>query len=786
VTLTLSLSSAPALPWTVVVSTVNGSATAGSDYTSFSETVSFGYGVTTKTVSIGSLEDSLAEDNETFWVRLDNASVSSVNITDNATVTITDDEARPSVSLSSSASTVSEGAGTLTLTATQSLATGTATVVNLSISGNATLSSDYTIPSLSMTIPAGSLSANATITMVDDNVSEWTEMIVVDIDNVSGVSGVSENGTQQVNITLTDNEARPAVTLSTSTSTVAESSAGTVTLTATQSLAAATDAIISLSIAGTADNGSDYTISSSTITIPAGSLSGTATLTIINDSILDNGSETILVDISSVMGGNGATDNATQQTITITDDDVAAITIRDVTVAENVSGGKATLTLVLNNAVQGSFTVGLATVDGTATGGSDYTALSSATDNVTFAGNASENQTIEINITNDSDVEYSETFIISIGNSTNNLVNVSDNATVTITDDDAAVVTFVADVEITEGTGGGNTDATVTLRLDKAVSGGFTVDVSTTDGTATAGSDYTALDPTSTSSGRATFTGSAGETQSVSFAITRDSIVEDNETIFISMGNVSNDLVTITDNATVTIVNDDTATVTLSTQNNTNEGDNSTVTLSVDNEVQGGFTVTLATTDGTATAGSDYTALNSTTGLASFTGNASESQTVTISTIDDDVVESIHETLIVSGISNNSNVTVGGNATITLVNDDKGTVTISVDNATVTAGQTATVYLTLDKAVPTSFDVGVAVLAGGNTGYSAQSNKINNPSPSSVTFAGSVGESKTITIGTSTGGSGTFGIEISLDGCTGSCDWADYVSIGGNQTMTFQ
>jgi hypothetical protein len=252
------------------------------------------------------------------------------------------------------------------------------------------------------------------------------------------------------------------------------------------------------------------------------------------------------------------------------------------------------------------------------------------------------------------------------------------------------------------------------------------------------------------------------------------------------MGNVSNDLVTITDNATVTIVNDDTATVTLSTQNNTNEGDNATVTLSVDNEVQGGFTVTLATTYGTATAGSDYTALNGTTGLVTFAGNVDEIQTVAVATIDDDDLENIHETITVSGTSNNSSVLVGSNATITLVNDDKGTVTISVDNATVTAGQTATVYLTLDKAVPTSFDVGVAVLAGGNTGYSAQSNKINNPSPSSVTFAGNVGESKTITIGTSTGGSGTFGIEISLDGCTGSCDWADYVSIGGNQTMTFQ
>ena len=91
----------------------------------------------------------------------------------------------------------------------------------------------------------------------------------------------------------------------------------------------------------------------------------------------------------------------------------------------------------------------------------------------------------------------------------------------------------IDDIVITEGTGGGNTSATVTLSLDKNVTGGFTVDVSTTDGTATAGSDYTALDSTTT--GRVTFTGTGSlpETQTVSLVITRDSIVEDNETIFI-------------------------------------------------------------------------------------------------------------------------------------------------------------------------------------------------------------------------------------------------------------
>jgi len=179
--------------------------------------------------------------------------------------------------------------------------------------------------------------------------------------------------------------------------------------------------------------------------------------------------------------------------------------------------------------------------------------------------------------------------------------------------------------------------------------------------------------------------------------------------------------------------------------------------------------------------------LNSTTGLASFTGNASESQTVTISTIDDEDVESIHETLIVSGTSNNSSVLVGSNATITLVNDDKGIVSITGDT-TVTFGNTATVYLTLDKEVPTGFDVSVSTSV--SSPYTAGNNNIGAISPSTVSFTGSdEGEAKTITIGTvdkNENSNETFAVEISLSGCTGSCDWADYVDMGSGRMITLQ
>ena len=69
---------------------------------------------------------------------------------------------------------------------------------------------------------------------------------------------------------------------------------------------------------GTAVNGTDYIISSSTITIPAGQTTGTTTVTAIQD-VLVEGNETVVLDITGVTNG---TENGTQQqTITIIDDD---------------------------------------------------------------------------------------------------------------------------------------------------------------------------------------------------------------------------------------------------------------------------------------------------------------------------------------------------------------------------------------------------------------------------------------------------------------------------------
>ena len=113
----------------------------------------------------------------------------------------------------------------------------------------------------------------------------------------------------------------PTITLATSATYIAENYGATVTLTATASQIADEDIIVTLASSGAATNGTDYSsLGDQTITISAGSVTGTITATPTDDTIYE-GSETAIISISAVSGGN-ASENGTQSvTITITDDE---------------------------------------------------------------------------------------------------------------------------------------------------------------------------------------------------------------------------------------------------------------------------------------------------------------------------------------------------------------------------------------------------------------------------------------------------------------------------------
>jgi hypothetical protein len=257
----------------------------------------------------------------------------------------------PDISLSSDVSTINEDGGSATLTAT---ITGSlnnqwpeAITVGLAYSGTATATTDYT-KSDSITISAGSTTGTATVTGVADTLYDATaaETVIVDINTVSAGN---ENGTQQQTISITDAESAPTVTLSVGSSSVSEN-AGTSTITAALSHATYEDVTVSLGYSGTATSGTDYATPSSSVTITAGNTSANATTGITGtDDSTEEGSETIIIDITGVSGGSAAESGTQQQTITLTDDDDQTAPFFDATPSlSSVSASGAQLSVNLN------------------------------------------------------------------------------------------------------------------------------------------------------------------------------------------------------------------------------------------------------------------------------------------------------------------------------------------------------------------------------------------------------------------------------------------------------
>ncbi len=419
---------------------------------------------------------------------------------------------------------------------------------------------------------------------------------------------------------------------------------------------------------------------------------------------------------------------------------IASLTIADV--SANEDDGTVTVSVTLNNSVLGGFSVDARTENGSATTqDGDFTAINAET--LAFLGLAGETRSITISLGADSKVEADETFEVSLSNVRGLLISAGDiDATntgiVKIVNDDSAVL------RIDNGSGDeGGGAITLTATLDRAVDGGFTVQMNTTNGTATGGADFTAF------SGKTlTFSGTAGEAQNFTVSPIDDSQSESDETLTVGMNNllpakVTSGAIDVSDEATVTIVdNDETqSTVQISVNNAIAFEDNSestlTFTVSLDNASGSSLTVDYATSNGTATSGSDYEAASGTLSFAA--GEASK--TVSVTVLGDQVVERDETfTLMLSNNTGQSSIS-DATGTGTISNDDEATVLIANVSGTEDGGA-ITLTATLDRAVDGGFTVQVNTTNGTATGgadFTAFSGK-------ALTFSGTAGEAQNFTV----------------------------------------
>ncbi|SEP49729.1 Aryl-phospho-beta-D-glucosidase BglC, GH1 family [Rhodospirillales bacterium URHD0017] len=547
-TFTVKLSQAASGPVTVNYSTANGTATAGSDYTARTGTITFAAGETTKTITIPVTGDTTVEANETFTVNL--ASPSGATIADGAaTGTIVNNDVAPPPAtggLSLDYDVVSNwGSG---FTASMAVGAGSAALNGWTVAFDAS----FNITSIWNATIVSHVGNHYVVKNVD-----WNGSVAGGKETAFGFQATpGSGGTAASAFTIngtavgTDPVPTPTPTLSVADATVAEGNSGTHELTFTVTLSAAAAGPVTVAYAtsnGTATAGSDYTALSGTLTFAAGETSKLVRVQVSGDTAVE-ANETVTLTLSSP---NGATIADGTAVGTITNDDVAptpTLAVADATVTEGNSGTRnLAFTVSLSAAAAGPVTVAYATSNGTASAGSDYTAASGV---VTFAAGET-SKVVNVQVSGDTAVETNETLTLTLSSPSG--ATIADGTAIgTITNDDAAPLPTlaVADATASEGNSGAK-DLAFTVSLSSAATGPITVAYATSNGTATAGSDYTAA------SGTLTF--AAGETSKVVHVqVSGDTAVEANETLTLTLSAPSG--ATIADGTALgTITNDDTA-----------------------------------------------------------------------------------------------------------------------------------------------------------------------------------------------------------------------------------
>jgi uncharacterized protein YjiK/2',3'-cyclic-nucleotide 2'-phosphodiesterase (5'-nucleotidase family) len=330
--------------------------------------------------------------------------------------------------------------------------------------------------------------------------------------------------------TFTIGATNPTVNLAVSNNAGTEAGTTVITVTATASSAVAGDQTVNLAVTGTGITGTDYTLSTSTITILSGQTTGSVTFTIEDDANVE-GTEMATLTISSPSSGI-TLGTTTAQNITITDNDAPPSPTVNFSVSSNAgteSGATViTVTATASSAVTGDQTVNLG-VTGTNITTGDF-ALSNS---VITILNGQTTGSVTFTVVDDALFEEEETATLTISSPSSGIaLGVTTTQNITIADNDVAPPpTVQLSVNANTGTEAGATAITVTATASSAVTGDQTVNLAVT-GTSITGADYSLTNTQITILSGAT-------TGSVTFTILDDAADEGTETATLTISNPS-------------------------------------------------------------------------------------------------------------------------------------------------------------------------------------------------------------------------------------------------------
>ncbi|SDT09858.1 gliding motility-associated C-terminal domain-containing protein [Maribacter dokdonensis] len=726
---------------------LSSTATEGSDFGTLSRsvpiTVDF-FGGGSEYINVSVLDDLFVEGEETVIVKLspsNDYNIDSAN--DEATVTIADDD---TTTLQINNVQATEGnnlvfdistdqAVVYEHTVTVDFSGGTATKGTLGF----TDPDDYNGDQQEITFLPGQTSKQMAVVTGNDTRVEGNETFIATLssdDNTSVIAGDTGTGT------ILNNDLAQVTVLANRPSTNENGSGnnGRFRIELSEENDTGGALTVDYAISGTATEGDDFTITGNA-NIPDGSDFTNLNIAPIDDALIE-GDETVVITLNSINSALYEIGTPNTDTVTIVDDDafVASVTATDATAVEanNVTNtGLFTISLDQVNNTGNPITVNY-TIAGTATSGSDFSALSGSA----IIADGSQDATVLLTPINDNLVENAETVILNLATGTGYNLGNAGSATATVNINDTDI--FEASIESTDATANESPlgVGVFTVDVEKVNATGDDLEIDyTIGGTADQGDDYTNL------SGSVVI--EEGEsTGTITITPINDDDIESNETVILTLVNGTGYTVGGPSNATVVIASEDTNVAEITASDGTAAESNNavspgefTIGLSVPNNT--GTTMTINyTIAGTAGNGTDYTAINAN---AVNIPNGQQSVEIDISPINDAIQEGT-ETVIIT-LQNGTGYSLGSvatqSATVEIEDNDQATLKISNEslNEDDAAGEMVfEVELDLEVIGGTtvSYSFFDETAEGGGVDYTGNNN--------SLTFDGDAGETQTITV----------------------------------------
>lgn len=605
----------------VQYTTVNRLAKAGVDYVAQSGSVVIPRGRRVARISLTVLGDRLDERNEAFGVRIFRPV--GATIADRlGLVRIVDDDPLPRILVGDIA--VDEGdSGATVARFPLRLSEVSGRVVRVSYAitaGTATDGTDFVVaePTGVVEFPAGTTTRSVGLAVLGDLLDENDETVNLTL-------------SAPVNATVPDSTAVATIrddddlSLSVGDVTVVEGATASFTVRLSRPASQA----VSFSYAtsnGSAVSPSDYTATSGSRTIPAGSTTTTISVPTVNDTAIE-ATENFSLSLS------GAVNAAIKDGLgvaTVTDNDGPSLKVGDVTVVE---GGTALVPVTLSAAVTKDVTFRWAISSGTATT-SDYVAAS-GTGTIKARSTST---TIAVTTRQDTLIEADEVFYVNISSPTNAGIADAQGA-VTIDDNDGPVMT-ISDEIVDEGA-----TAYFEVKLATPAVQPVSFDWSTANGSATTPADYTGT------SGNDVVIPVGQTSVTLSVKTTGDTSDEVDETFFVNLTDIRNAQVGDGQGRAVIIDDDEELTIAGPTMKVT-EGAAAVFTVSLVELSGKTVTVNYATVDGTAVSTPTDKDFNAASGTLTFAPGV-KSQTVTVTTLTDNDNEGDEDfEVVLSGATN--------------------------------------------------------------------------------------------------------------------------------------